>query len=159
MRPGRVYFTKLSSARSQEEGQLVQVHVGRNVTDLAAVDGDLICKHARRRNLDGVSPVVVVVAKSVGEVQDCILGDVGSVGRNVEVSWFDCALRHGMRHQEEIKGTVYDFGLFHESVVDIGTLRRVSDRCIGPSTYLEEPLPDPLVHDDEGVLRVLLVLV
>lgn len=64
---------------SEEEGQLVEVHVGRNVADLAAVDGDLVCQHARGRNLDRVSPVVVVVAEGIGEVQHGVLGDLGGV--------------------------------------------------------------------------------
>ena len=66
-------------AFSEEEGQLVEVHVGWDVTDLAAVDSDLVCQHARSRDLDRVSPVVVVIAESIREVQDGILGDLGGV--------------------------------------------------------------------------------
>jgi hypothetical protein len=38
-------------------------------------------------------------------------------------------------------------------------LRWVCNGSICSSADLEEPLPDALVHDDEGVLRVRLVLV
>ena len=70
----------------------MEVHVGRNVSDLAAVDGDLVGQHARSGDLDGVSPVVVVVAESIREVQDRVLRNLRSVGGDVEVRWLDCAL-------------------------------------------------------------------
>ena len=46
----------------------MKIHVGRNVTDFAAVNGDLVSQHAGCGDLDGVSPVVVVVTKGIGEV-------------------------------------------------------------------------------------------
>ena len=63
-----------------------------------------------------------------------------------------------MRHKEEVESAVDDFGLLHESIVDIGTLGRVSDGSIRARADLEEPLSDALVHDDEGVLRARLIL-
>jgi hypothetical protein len=53
---------------SQIEGKLMKVDIGRNVAYLAAVDGYLICKHAWSRDLDGVWPVIVVVAECIGEI-------------------------------------------------------------------------------------------
>lgn len=46
----------------------MEVNIGRNVADLAAIDSDLISQHARCRDLNGIGPVVIVVAESVGEV-------------------------------------------------------------------------------------------
>lgn len=54
----------------------MEIHVGWNVTDLTAVDGNLVCQHAWSWNLDRVSPVVVVVAEGISEVQDRILGNL-----------------------------------------------------------------------------------
>lgn len=51
----------------------MQVDVRRNVSDLTSVDRDLVRKHARSWDFDGVSPVVVVVAQSISEVQDGFL--------------------------------------------------------------------------------------
>ena len=65
-----------ASTSSKEEGQLVQVHVRGDVANLRPVNGDLVSQHARSRDLDRVSPVIVVVAQSVGEVQDGVLRDL-----------------------------------------------------------------------------------
>ena len=54
----------------------MEVHVRWDVADLAAVDGDLVSKHAGSWDLDGVGPVVVVVAESIGEVENGVLGDL-----------------------------------------------------------------------------------
>ena len=51
----------------------MKINIVRDVADLATVNGDLICEHAGCRNLDGIRPVVVVVAKSICEVKDGIL--------------------------------------------------------------------------------------
>ena len=55
----------------------MKVNIARNVADLAAIDSDLISQHARSWDLDRVGPVVVVVAESVGEVENGILGEEG----------------------------------------------------------------------------------
>ena len=60
-------------ASSKVEGQLVQVNIRRDVTNFATVDGDLIGEHARSWDLDGVGPVVVVVAKGIGKVENGFL--------------------------------------------------------------------------------------
>lgn len=67
----------------------------------------------------------------------------------------DRALGHRMWNQEEVEGAVDDFRLLNEPIVDVSPLRRVGDRRIGARTNLEEPLPHPLVHDDERMLRQL----
>lgn len=60
---------------SEIERQLVEVNIVRNVADLAAVDGDLIGEHARGGDLNGIRPVVVVVAKRICEIEDGLLGN------------------------------------------------------------------------------------
>ena len=65
-----------------------------------------------------------------------------------------------VRNQEKVKGAVDDLGLLNESVVNVGTLGRVSNGCIGTlSLLLEESLSDSLVDDDESVFRLWLVFV
>ncbi len=51
----------------------MEVNIVGNVTNLATVDSDLVGKHARSRDLDGIRPVVVVVAQSIGEVENGLL--------------------------------------------------------------------------------------
>ena len=69
----------------------MQVDVGGDVSDFASVDGDLVSKHAGSRDLDGVRPVVVVVAECVREVKDRFLRNTRRVFSNVEVSGLDSA--------------------------------------------------------------------
>jgi hypothetical protein len=83
-----------SLSSSEVEGKLVEINIRRNVTDLAAINSNLISKHAGCWDLDGIRPVVVVVAQSVGEVEDGILGDQRGVLCNVEMSGLDCTLSH-----------------------------------------------------------------
>lgn len=59
---------------SQVEWELVQVDVAGNRTHLAAEASNLVSQHAGSGDLDGIVPVVVVVAKRVREVQDSHLG-------------------------------------------------------------------------------------
>ena len=87
----------------------MQIHVVRDVSDLATVDSDLVSEHARRGDLDRVCPVIVVVAQGVGEVQDGVLRNLGGVRRNVEVSGLDSSLSHRVRHQEEVEDAVHYF--------------------------------------------------
>jgi len=81
------------AASSQVEGQFVKVHIARDGADLGAEARDLIGKHAGCWDLDGVVPVVVVVAQGVGEVEDGHLGDLGRVLRHVEMRRLDTTLR------------------------------------------------------------------
>ena len=85
------YCVRLSKL-SEIEGKLVEVNIGRNVADLAAIDSDLISQHARCRDLNGIGPVVIVVAESIGEVQNCILGYKRGILCNVEMSWLHSTL-------------------------------------------------------------------
>ena len=54
--------------RSQVERKFVEVHIARDSTNFRAEAGNLICEHARCGDLDGIIPVVVVVAEGIGEV-------------------------------------------------------------------------------------------
>ena len=77
---------------SEIEGKLVKVDIRRDVADFAAIDSDLVGKHARCGNLNRIWPVVVVVAKRVGEVKDCVFRDERGVLCNVEVGRFNSTL-------------------------------------------------------------------
>lgn len=132
----------------------MQVDVRWNVSNLSSVDGDLVCKHARCGDLDGVWPVVVVVAQGICEVEDRFLGDVRIVLCDIEVSGLHGTLGHGVWHEEEVEFAVDDLCLLNESLIDEGSLRRVED--LG-ARLLEEPLSDSLVDDDEGDVWELLL--
>jgi len=105
---GRSTHARGHPRRSQVEGELVQVHIRRNCANLRPEASNLVCKHAWGRDLDGIVPVVVVVAQGVREVQDSHLRDVGRVLGHIEVSWLDGTLRNRVWHQEEIELTVDD---------------------------------------------------
>ena len=77
---------------SEVERQLVEINVRRDRSNFRPEPGNLICKHARSRSLDGIIPVVVVVAQRIGEVENGHLADVGRVFRYVEVSRLDTSL-------------------------------------------------------------------
>ena len=85
-------------ARSQVEGELVEIHIAGDRADLRAESGDLISQHAWGWDLDSVIPVVVVVAESIREVQDGHLADGRRVLSNIEMGRLDRALSHGVRH-------------------------------------------------------------
>jgi hypothetical protein len=141
---------------SEIERQLVEIDVRRDVTDFAAVDGDLICKHAGGGDLDGIGPVVIVVAQSVGEVEDGFLGDHRSILGYIEVSGLDCTLGHAVGDKEEIELAVNDLRLLDETVVNICALGRVEDLSLRRSEgacLFEESLADSLVDDDKGHVR------
>jgi hypothetical protein len=74
------------------------------------------------------------------------------------MSGFYCTLGHRVWHQEEVKCAIDDFGLLHESVVNVSTLWRIKN-CGISTSYLEESLSYSLVNDNESVLWVLLFLV
>ena len=135
--------------RSQEERKPMEIHVGWDVADLTSVNGNLVSQHTRSRDLDRVSPIVVAVAETIGKVEDCVFGDVRGVGRNVEVGRLDGSLSNGMRHQEEVKGSIDDLRLLNESAINVGSLRWVGNS--GVHTLMEESLSDSFVDDDQGV--------
>lgn len=70
----------------------MQINIRGNVADLAAIDGDLVGQHAWGRDLNGIWPVIVVVAESIGEVEDSIFRDKRGILSDVEVSRLDCTL-------------------------------------------------------------------
>ena len=72
----------------------MEVDVGRNCADFRSETGNLVGEHARSGGLDRIVPVVVVVAQSVREVQDCHLADVRRVFSDVEMSRLHTSLRH-----------------------------------------------------------------
>jgi len=86
----------------------VKVNIGRNVADFTSVDGDLVGQHARGGDLDGIGPVVVVVAQSICEVQDGLLGDLRSILSDIEVSGLDGTLGDRVRNEEEIESALDD---------------------------------------------------
>jgi len=61
-------------------------------------------------------------------------------------------------YEKEIKCPIYYFGLLHESVVNVRTLRRVTN-CGICTGHLEESLSYSLIYYNESVLRMLLLLV
>ena len=83
---------RVGAARSQVEGELVEVHIARDGSNLGTEARNLVCKHARSGDLDGIIPVVVVVAQGVREVQDGHLGDLRRVLSHIEVSWLNTTL-------------------------------------------------------------------
>jgi len=58
----------------------------RNVSDLVPINGNLVRQHAWCWDLDGVGPVVVVVAEGIGKVEDGLLCELRCVLCDVEVS-------------------------------------------------------------------------
>ena len=73
-------------AASQVEWELVEVDVAGDRADFTAEASDLVGQHAGCGDLDGVVPIVVVVAQCISEVQDGHLRDLGRVLRHIEVS-------------------------------------------------------------------------
>ena len=54
----------------------MEVHIAGDSAYFGAEASNLVCKHAWGWDLDGIVPVVVVVAEGVGEVKDSHLGDL-----------------------------------------------------------------------------------
>lgn len=71
---------------------LVESQVGGSVADLGSINSHTISEHARSRHFNAVWPVVVVVAQSISEVEDGILGYAGGVLRDIEVRGLDSSL-------------------------------------------------------------------
>ena len=94
------------------------------------------------------------VAQSVGEVQDGCFGYRRRILSHVEMGGLDRTLGDGMRHEEEIELSIFDFTLFDEASVNVSSLGRVLDELItlGSLSLLEESLSDTLVYDDQGNL-------
>jgi hypothetical protein len=138
---------------SEVEGKLVKVNIWWNVADLAAIDSDLISQHAWSWDLNGIWPVVIIVAERIGEVQNGVLWNEGGILCNIEMSWLNSTLGNWMRHKEEVKATFNDLWLLNKTVINISSLRRVQDvsgvRAWMIGRFLEEPLSHTLIDDDE----------
>lgn len=129
----------------------MQVDVGGNGSDFGAEAGNLVGEHAGSRNLNRVVPVIVVVAKSVCEVENGHFADQCVILRDIEMGWLDTTLRDGVRHEEEIKPAINDFTLLHEALINVRALRRIVNERL-PTVVLrllEESLPHALVDDNE----------
>lgn len=103
------------SQRSQEEGQLQEINILGDGTNFSSVDGDSVSEHAWSWDLDGIVPIGVVVAESVGEVEDGLLGQIGRILSNVEVSGLSGSLGDIVGDNEEIEAAILDLGLFDEA--------------------------------------------
>jgi len=57
----------------------MEIHVRWNVADFTAINSNLVCQHARSWDLDRISPVVIVVAKGIRKVENCVFRDLRSV--------------------------------------------------------------------------------
>ena len=138
----------------------MEIHVAGDGANFRAEASDLVSKHARSRDLDGVVPIVVIVTKRVSEVKNRHLRDLGRVLSHVEMSGLDGTLSHRVRDQEEIELAFDDFGLLDEAIVDVSTLWRVIDVVLAVVllSLLEESLADTLVHDDQRDFRSLLLV-
>lgn len=82
----------LATRRSEVERKLMEINIRRNVADLATIDGNLIGQHAGCGDLDGIRPVVIVVAESISKVEDGFLRDLRRVLGHVEVGRLNSAL-------------------------------------------------------------------
>lgn len=140
---------------SQVEGKLMQIDVTWNSTDFRAETSDFVCKHAWRWDLDSVVPVVVIVTKSVGEVENSWLRDLRRVLGNIEMSWLHGTLGDWMWDQEEVKLTIFNFRLLDEACIDVGSLRRVLDELVAllGLSLLEKSLSHTFVNNDECYFR------
>ena len=64
----------------------MEIHVARDRANFTAEASDLVSQHARSWDLDGVVPIVVIVTKRIGEVQDGHLRYLRRILRYIEVS-------------------------------------------------------------------------
>lgn len=117
----------MSYDRSEEEGVLLQFRVSRYISNIGVVDGDSVSKHAWSWNLDRISPVGIVVAESICEIQNSLLGKTGSVLGYVEMSRLGSTLCNGMWDEEKVKYSFFVSRLLNEALIDIGALRRIQD--------------------------------
>ena len=137
-------------AVSQVEWELVEIYVARDRANFTAEASDLVSQHTWSGDLDGVVPIVVIVAQRISEVQDSHLRDLGRVLRHIEVSRLHWSLGYWMRYQEEVKFAINHFWLLYKARIDICTLWWVVDEVLTASVLrlLEESLTDSLINDD-----------
>lgn len=77
---------------SKVEWQLVQVYIAWDGTDFGAEACNLVSEHARRWDLDGIVPIIVIVAERIGKVEDGTLRDMRGILCNIEMCRFHAAL-------------------------------------------------------------------
>lgn len=63
------------------------------------------------------------------------------------MSWFDSTLSNIMRYQEEIEFSIYNLRLLYETLINIGSWRRINDLAI---CFLKESLSDSFVNNNES---------
>ena len=108
----------------------MKVHIAGDGSDLGSEASNLVGKHAGRRNLDRVVPVVVVVAEGVSEVENRHFRDLGRILGHIKVGRLDRALSDGVRHKEEVKLAINDLRLLNKARVNVGSLRRVVNEVL-----------------------------
>jgi len=132
----------------------MKVHIARNGANFGAESGNFVSEHARCGNLDRIVPVVVVVAKCVGKVEDRHLRDCGRVFGHVEMCRFHAALCHRVRYEEEVELAIYHLRLLDEACINVGSLWWVVNvvLTVRATRLLEEALAHTLVYDDQSDL-------
>ena len=136
--------------RSEIEWEFVKIYVAWNSADFRSKSSNLVGKHAWCRDLNGIIPIVVVVTKCVGKVENSHLWNLRWVLCNIEVSGLHRSLGHRVWHKEEVKLSVNNFRLLNKSCVNIGSLWWVHNRVgsIWMWRLLEESLTNSLVDND-----------
>lgn len=145
---------------SEIERQLVKLNVRRDRTNFWSETGNLVCEHTGGWCLDSVVPVIVVVAQSVGEIQDRHLANVWWVFSNIEVCWFHTTLCNRVWYKEKVKLTVNYFWLLNETLINVSTLGRIVNKLLTVAVgLLEESLANSLIHDNKrnlwGIVLIL----
>ena len=87
---------------------LVEREVGGSVADLGPINSHAISQHARSRHFNAVWPVVIIVAQSISEVEDSVLGYAGGVLGDIEVRGLDSTLSGRVRNEEEVELPIDD---------------------------------------------------
>lgn len=130
----------------------MKVNIWRNIAYFASIYSDLICQHTRCWNFDWIWPIIVVEAKSVSEIEDCILWNLGSIFSNIKMSRLDCSLGHIVWYKEKVEFAINHLWLFNETLIDISPLRRINE--FFSFIDVEESLSNSLVHDNESNIWV-----
>lgn len=125
----------------------MQVNVWRNISYFCPIHCNLICQHAWCWNFNWVRPVVVVVAKSISKVQNCIFGNLWGILSYIKMSWLHSSLSNRMRNQKEIKFAINYFWLFNKTLINICSLRWVLNII---ALLLKEPLSNSFVDNDQS---------
>lgn len=128
----------------------MKVDVWWNRANFASEAGYLISQHYWSGYLNRVVPIVVVVAKGVGKIENGFFRNIGLVFSDVEVGWLNWSLSHSVRDQEEVELTVDNFSLLNEALVHISTSRWVAYSI---TIVAEESLANTFVNNNKSNLR------